>query len=262
MKSSEENVEVLIAAWSLMVSRFPHAAIQRADGLATMFAHVPLPFINMSVQDRPLVDADDMRKLFAVARARAATCKYTSMLGICEAWAPENWQQIAAEEGFTFALNMTGMAANQLLPLRRPSPILDIRRISDEATARDLAMINAHAYEMPTELFECICNLHLWHNDSFGYVAYASGKAVSCAATFPAGGTVYVAFVATLPGEHGKGYAEMVMRHAIENGRKAKRYSRITLHASDMGHPLYRSMGFESGPRVILLMPSNDPASH
>jgi hypothetical protein len=90
MKSSEENVEVLIAAWSLMVSRFPNAAIQRADGLATMFAHVPLPFINMSVQDRPLVDADDMHKLFAVARVRAATCKYTSMLGICEAWAPEN----------------------------------------------------------------------------------------------------------------------------------------------------------------------------
>jgi GNAT superfamily N-acetyltransferase len=123
-------------------------------------------------------------------------------------------------------------------------------------------MINAQAYEMPTELFECICNLHLWHNDSFGYVGYANGRAVSCAATFPAGGTVYVAFVATLPGEHGKGYAEAVMRHAIESGRKAKSCSRITLHASDMGYPLYRSMGFESGARVILLMPTDAQASH
>ncbi len=107
------------------------------------------------------------------------------------------------------------------------------------------------------ELFECICNLHLWHKegreDSFAYVGYVGGKAVTTAATFPAAGTISVAFVATLPEAHGKGYAEAVMRHAIAQGRQGMGLTRMTLHAWDMGRPLYHSMGFEAGSQVVLL---------
>jgi GNAT superfamily N-acetyltransferase len=103
------------------------------------------------------------------------------------------------------------------------------------------------------ELFECICNLPLWREDSFGYVGYARGQAVTSAGTFPVAGTIYVAFVATLPEAHGKGYAEAVMRHAIDRGRQGMGLTRMTLHASDMGRPLYQSMGFEAGSQVVLL---------
>jgi hypothetical protein len=116
-------------------------------------------------------------------------------------------------------------------------------------------MINAQAYGMPAEMFECICNMNLWHTDSFGYVGYTNGRAMTSAATLPVAGTLYVAFVATLPECHGKGYAEAVMRHAMLEGWKAMGPIRATLHASDMGHPLYRSMGFESGAKVLLLGP-------
>ena len=100
------------------------------------------------------------------------------------------------------------MAAGELLPPRRTAPHLELRRVVYESTARDLAVINGHAYGMPPELFECICNLHLWHEDSFGYAGYAEGRAVSAAATFPVDGTAYVALVATMPDAHGKSYAE------------------------------------------------------
>jgi len=71
----------------------------------------------------------------------------------------------------------------------------------------------------------------------------------------PVAGTIYVAFVATLPEAHGKGYAEAVMRHAIEQGRRAMGFTRMTLHASDMGRPVYLAMGFDPGPRIVLLTP-------
>jgi len=226
-----------------------------------MFGQVPLPFLNLSVPDRPLKDAADLRGVLAIAKERARTCEHDTLFGLCDVWAPEDWEQVAANEGFAMALNMTGMAAEQLLPPRRALPDLTFRRVLDETTARDLAMINRQAYGMSLSLFECMCNLHLWHEDSFGYVGYAGGRAVTAAATFPVAGTCYVAFVATLPEAHGKGYAEAVMRQAIEQGSQAMGVTRLTLHASDLGQSLYRAMGFESGARLVLLGPPAGPAS-
>jgi GNAT superfamily N-acetyltransferase len=169
---------------------------------------------------------------------------------------------VALEEGFAMALNMTGMAADHLLPPRRALPELAFRRVSDETTARDLAMINAQAYGIPPDLFECLCNLNLWHEDSYGYVGYAGEKAVTSAAAFPVCGTMYIALVATVPEAHGQGYAEAVMRHAIEQAGRAMGPARMTLHASDMGRPVYRAMGFEPGARVMLLAPADESGGH
>jgi GNAT superfamily N-acetyltransferase len=262
MTSAEENVKVLIEAWKLMVGRLPGSRIEHAGGVATMFGQVPLPFLNLSAHDRPLADEEDLRRILAVARERAGACQHGSFVAICDAWAPKVWQRLAAAEGFTRAVNMTGMAADRLLPPQRALPELEFRRVLDETTARDLAMINGQAYGMSLQLFECICNLHLWHEDSFGYVGYAGGRAVTAAATFPVVGTVYVAFVSTLPEAHGKGYAEAAMRQAIAQGGPAMGLTRMTLHASDMGRPLYRSMGFEPGASVVLLEASQASAGH
>ena len=262
MMSNVETVEVLIEAWKLMVGRLPGAAIEHAKGVATMFAHVPLPFLNLSMPDCPLATADALRGALCVVRERAKSCVHGSLLALCEPWVPAEWEPVALQEGFAMALNMTGMAADRLLPPRRAFPELAYRRVSDETTARDLAMINAQAYGIPADLFECMCNLHLWHADSFGYVGYAAEKAVTSAAAFPVAGTMYIAFVATVPEAHGKGYAEAVMRHAIEQAGGTMGPARMTLHASDMGCPVYRAMGFEDGARVMLLAPADASAGH
>jgi GNAT superfamily N-acetyltransferase len=253
--SPAETVEVLIEAWKLIVARFPGATIEHAQSVATMFAHLPLPFLNISIADRLLPNDQALRTALAVIKDRAKSCAHDSLVALCEPWSPPEWERISTEEGFTLALNMTGMATDQLLPPRRPLPELEFRRVADETTARDLAMINGQAYQMSLDLFECMCNLYLWQPDTFGYVGYAAGKAVTCAAVLPVAGTIYVAFVATLPEAHGKGYAEAVMRHAIEQGRRAMGFTRMTLHASDMGRPVYHAMGFEAGPRIVLLTP-------
>jgi GNAT superfamily N-acetyltransferase len=260
--SNEETVEVLIEAWKLMVGRLPGAAITHAQGVATMFAHMPLPFLNLSMPDCPLATAEDLRGALSVVKERSKTCEHGSLLALCEAWAPDEWERVSLEEGFAMALNMTGMATDHLLPPRRPLPELAFRKVSDEVTARDLAMINAQAYGMPPDLFECMCNLHLWREDSLGYVGYAAGKAVTCAAAFPVRGTMYIAFVATVPEAHGKGYGEAVMRHVIEQAARSMGRLHMTLHASDMGRPVYRAMGFEPGGRVMLLAPSEATAGH
>jgi ribosomal protein S18 acetylase RimI-like enzyme len=261
MISPEENVAVLIEAWKLMVGRLPHPDIRHTDGVATMFAHVPLPFLNLSIPDHPLPDANALRETLGVMKQRANSCRHASLLGLCTDWAPDDWAQVAAEERLAVAVNVTGMEADRLLPPRRPLPGLELRRVADPSSARDIAMVNAHAYAMAPEMFEYICNLHLWHEDSLGYVGYVAGRPMTSAAAFPVAGTMYIAFVATVPEAHGQGCAEAVMRHVIEQGAEQMGPKRMTLHASDAGLPLYRSMGFEAGSRVALLT-ATDGSAH
>ncbi len=251
--TSDENVQLLIEAWKLMVGRLPGGLNTQAAGVATMCGNVALPFFNLSTPEWRAADGAELRRLLEVAKGRAAACDHTSLLVLTEDWVPEDWEAVAAEFGLGMMMNLTGMSAEGLLPLRRSGPEIELRRVTDEATARDLATVNALAYGMPPEIFECICNMHIWHEDSYAYVGYVDGRAVSSAATLPVAGTIYVALVATLPEARGKGYAEAVMREAISHAGGG----RITLHASDAGQPVYRAMGFEAGGRMVILGPTH-----
>lgn len=258
--SDDDNVRLLIDAFGLMVSRFPGHKIEHSGSVATLFADVPLSFFNMSILDRPLMEAAVFLDALALARSRAKAYRHPSLVGLCAAWAPSNWEDLTAEAGLRPALNMTGMAADCLLPARREPPVLEYRLASDAAPARDLARISALAYGMPVEEFECVAHPLLWKGNMFGVVGYAEGRAVTCAAAFPVADTIYVAFVATLPEAFGKGYAEAAMRRAIELAQAAVGQRRIWLHASDAGRPLYHSMGFESGAALPLLQFSEQSA--
>jgi ribosomal protein S18 acetylase RimI-like enzyme len=256
MIANEENVRMLIDGWKLMTGRFAGSDFQIDRGVSSTFANIPLLFMNFSIQNRPAADKDDLRLMLQRMQQRAKECPHPSVAGLCEEWIPEAGVSIAAEAGFTFALNVTGMAADSLLPLRRPLPELEYRRVEDDGTARDLATMNAKGYGMPMQMWECICNMHLWHPDTYAYVGYRDGTAVSAAASFPIDGAIYIGLVATDPEAQGKGYGEAVMRRSIEQAQKNMGNRRMVLHASEMGQPLYRSMGFQAGGKILLFSPN------
>ncbi|MBI2687073.1 MAG: GNAT family N-acetyltransferase [Acidobacteria bacterium] len=249
----EETTRTFIEAWKLMVGRLPSGRISHSDGVVSCIGHVPLPFFNVGFHDAPLAALDDVRRYLAVFEDRAAECPYPTMLVVREDWVPGEWTSVAAEAGRAHVMYVTGMETDELLPPRRPLPALEFRRVNNTSTAGDMASINAKAYGIPEQWFDCVGQLDIWAPDTHGYVGYVDGQAVTSAATFPAGGTLYAALVATLPDCHGKGYAEAVMRHAIAEGRRATGLTRTTLHASDMGLPLYENMGFQSSSRFSLL---------
>ncbi len=253
MTDANESVRLLINAWKLMVGRLPEGRIHHADGAASCIGHVPLPFFNFSMNDRPLTDAADVRRFFEAVDRANASCAHPTMIALCEDWAPAEWEQAARDHGLATMMQLTGMETDQVLPPRRPPPALELRRVTDDATARDLATINAHAYGMPPEMFDCISNMHLWHDDSLAFVGYADGRAVTSAAALPVDGTVYIALVATMPDAHGNGYAEAVMRQAISAGQQAMGVTRTTLHATDMGRPVYQAMGYAPSARFAVL---------
>jgi ribosomal protein S18 acetylase RimI-like enzyme len=243
-------------AWRLMTSRFPAPEIEEAGVITTCFGNVPLLFFNLWIQQKPALTEEEFRVMLSLAKERAARCPQPSGGVLREDWLPLGWEAMAADYELAPMLAMTGMEASHILPSRRPLPDLEIRRVTDDATATDLANVNALAYEMVAEDFVCLHNMQLWHADSFAYVGYSGGKAVCAAAALPVDGTVYIAMVATLPGEQGRGYADAVMRQAIAGGQQAMGTSVTTLHATDKGLPVYRAMGYEAGARFMLVGPA------
>ena len=248
-----DTIRVFSDAWKVMVGRLPAPTLKEGDGVVTYFGNVPLLFFNLSVVERPAATFAELRGLLKTAGERAAMCEHPSGVVLRSDWMPAGWEAILKELGLAPLFPLTGMECDALLPPRRPPAALEIRRVADAATARDLAVVNAHAYPLPEESMGCICNMRLYQADTFGFVGYAEGKPVTSAVSFPAAGTVYIALVATEPEAQGKGYAETVMRRAVTEGRRAMGTLRTTLHASDMGMPLYRSMGYAVGPKLILV---------
>ena len=54
----------------------------------------------------------------------------------------------------------------------------------------------------------------------------------------------YVALVATAPAHRRRGYADAVMRHALEAAASAYGERPTVLHATDAGRPVYERMGY------------------
>ena len=252
-----DTVRLFAEAWKVMVGRMPSPRIEENDGVVACFGNVPLIFLNVSVVVRPAGTADELRALLNTAAKHSAACEHPSGVVLCEDWMPAGWEEVVKDAGLAPILPMTGMEGGELLPPRRPAAKLDVRRVVNNAMGRDLAELNAHAYQVPVDAFECMANMRLWHDDSYAYVGYADGKPVSCAASLPVAGTVYIALVATLPEAQRNGYAETVMRQAVTQGQQGMGIMRTTLHATDMGFPVYRAMGYRPGPRVIFAGPAH-----
>ena len=258
MDPIKESVQLYIESWKLFVRRLPSGTVEHSDGVVAALGNVAISFLNLCFHDSPMVDIVDVRRRLGLAIERAAHCPFQWLLGLCVDWIPEGWEAVAGEYALETVTTTIGMATDHLQPPRRSLPKMEYRRVQDEVTARDLADLNMHAYRLPPEMGECICNLHLWKEDSYGYVGYVDGQPVTCAATFPVNDTIYVAFVATRPNKRRKGYAEAVIRHSVEQGAQGLSLHRTTLHATEAGFPLYQAMGYETGARFIFVAKPHD----
>jgi GNAT superfamily N-acetyltransferase len=257
----EESVASLIDAWTVMARRHPDGRVDRIDGVTIPWAGVPLPFLNVCVVDSPCADGADLGRRLHALQAHVAHEPHPWLGVLCEAWVPGDWREIVADAGLHVAMGLTGMVAERIVPPRRPPPELALRRVGDEGSRRAAAEINAQAYGLPGELFDCVADPAFWPDDMHGFVGAADGRDVCTTAVFPALGTAYVALVATHPDHHRKGYAEHVMRHALLEGGAALGLERSILHASDAGRPVYAAMGYADTARFALLS-TEPPEEH
>lgn len=244
--------QCFVDAWRYMVAHYPGHIVAQVGPVAVALSQTVCPFFNMITIDEPTEDAAALSRAIATARGYAEACPYDAMLLFAPDWMPAGASAVLTGEGVAFSMSMWGMATDVLAAPRRAAPALDFRIADDEATAFDLGRVNADAYGMPHELFAVTGRIPAWDGTQFGVVGYLDGAAVTAAQAFLLGSRIYIAMVATLPGHHGKGYGEAAMRRAIAAVQAVAGERRLWLHATEMGRPLYRAMGFADGARMDL----------
>jgi len=241
-----------VDAWRYIGGQYPGHLLAQVGPVAVTLSQTNCPFFNMITINGPTQDEAALRQAISTARGYADRCPHDAMLLLSPDWLPERGAGILADEGLAYSMSMWGMAADGLAPPRRDEPALEYRIAADEATALDVGRVNADAYGMPHEAFAVTGNLHLWTGTQVAVVGYEDGRAVTAAQAYLLGDRIYIAMVATLPSLHGKGYGEAAMRRAIGAVQDAAGEKRLWLHATEMGRPLYRAMGFADGAQMDL----------
>jgi GNAT superfamily N-acetyltransferase len=151
---------------------------------------------------------------------------------------------------------MTGMAGD-ILPLsERTHPELRFVPIADERSIIDFVDLNSIAYGLPIEAGRSIVpERTLWKKHAHGFVAYKGDKPVATATGLINGNCILLLLVATAADERRKGYADAVIRKALNSAHRATGIRRTVLHATDAGAPVYLRLGYRPAAKFMGYLP-------
>lgn len=253
MSQSEviESNSQLIETWKYFTNHFPSIENREFDGLTITWSNTENILLNIIFVSEPVLNEADLETRIKAARDYTKQHGKPWMMVVCEDWLGK---QILPQASEIFALhelppftNFIGMAANELLPPKRPLTNLNCFPVDNLETRRAVADINAVGYGMAPELFRELLEIEkFWGKTVFGSVGYIEGKAVSTAITLLIDGRFYLAFVATLPEYRQRGYAEIVIRNSLSQAEQSCGVHRTVLHATPAGFPVYQRMGYHA----------------
>jgi GNAT superfamily N-acetyltransferase len=265
----EESNRHFIGAWKLSAEPIDGSEILTQKGLVLINPGVPLFLFNTAFLSSPLRDAADGR-----ARAGGALDYFEGrdhgwLFIVCPEWARgEAGDALAATlsgAGLVPAFQLAGMSADALAKPRHPLPAdLEVRPVTNKEQLHAILDLNCVANHMPIEMGRTsITRPDYWSEPRYGYVGYVNGAAVAAGGLFVVDGVSYIAWMATAEAHRGKGYAEVIMRHALEHERQRSGVTRTVLHATAAGEPVYRRLGYETHTRFMcwLRMPAPSGAT-
>jgi ribosomal protein S18 acetylase RimI-like enzyme len=175
---------------------------------------------------------------------------------VCESFIPEGLRKRARalfrDRRMHLSVELPGMIAEEIAPLRHALPALEIRRVGCGPTRDDFCCLGSTCFNVPLPWFrEVFSGVDVWR-DFASYVGYYKGEPVSTAATVIGAGAIGVYNVGTLPGYQRRGFGEAIMRHALEEARREHGISRTILQSSPQGLRLYQRMGYRTVTKVVV----------
>jgi GNAT superfamily N-acetyltransferase len=252
----ESNAQ-FIDAWEFWTRRSRAGEVRSLPGLEIRWMGATWPICNLTFLANPVEDEADLARRIEAAVSHAGTRHLPWLFFLCTNWLPEDLRGSAeplfARHGLVPVVPMTGMVTDDLLPPRRPLPELEFRPVRDAESRRAAGEINCIGYGMPVEWGHEALDIEAMWNDerAFGYLGLLDGRPVTTAKTVAVDDRLYVGLVATLPEHQKQGYGEAVMRHSLEKAREATGQRRTVLHATPMGFPLYREMGYRTAAHFV-----------
>jgi ribosomal protein S18 acetylase RimI-like enzyme len=243
-----------------MLALFRHLALARDSGETRELAGVTIascgaafhmfnaaflsePVANVVLLERSILTA---AVHFAARRLRWAFWLWEHRL---EEAARRQAGRVFSRHGLVVVSRLPGMIAEEIQPARRPRPQLEIRPVSAAGERADFCRLVALAFGLPLKFCREIYGpASVWQGGFAGFVGYVQGLPVTTAATMADGCSIGLYSVATAPGRERQGYAETIVRYALEQA--ASPGLPFVLQSTQAGLHLYHRMGFRTVTRV------------
>ena len=151
---------------------------------------------------------------------------------------------VLEECGLAPVVPLTGMFATHVPQATSTPAGLQVTVSEDDAGCAALLDVNSAAYEMDLGPTKAVLGRQAFWKDHVAVLGTVDGAPASGAAVMIVDGCRYVALVATAPAYRGRGYADALMRRALEVAASAHGALPTVLHATDAGRPVYERMGY------------------
>ena len=238
----------LAQCWSRLAA-CSGASVRERDGSAFVATGIPIAFFNGVFATRPVADPDGM---IAEAIGFMAEHEVPWLL-----WVREGVDDELLAAGRRAGLRDAGGPPGMILPSIPPHPPapdeLAIEVVTDHVALEAARDLMARGFEMPPEIGGRLIADAVLDEPTMKFVVGSVDETpVACATVAISGSTAGIYNVAT-PAEHRRrGYGTAVTWAAIQEGRR-RGCDHAALQASELGAPIYRSMGFVDVGRYIQL---------
>ena len=252
----ERNAANLAAALSF------YGRVTLEPGLRLITSWVEHPVFNIALLDGPAPDPPGQEATELDRRIERAEAHYRARnrswsFWVCEHLVgPRTMRRIARifdAHGMASIGEPPGMEADELPPPARPLPPLEILPATEARVREDFAGIAHQCFFIPPHLArEVYLDPARWGAPVQILVGYAGGRAVTAAAFIEAAGALGIYSVGTIPGYRGRGYAEAIMRHGVDEFRRQGVRGPLVLQSTPAGMDLYRRLGFRRVTRYFV----------
>jgi ribosomal protein S18 acetylase RimI-like enzyme len=232
----------------------PSGEVCEFPGVSIASAGVAFQMFNAAFLSSAVPDETELTRRILQARqhfrARGQEWSYWACEGFMDRAARKRQKQVFLYHGMRHSVDLPGMVAEQILPPARRLPQLEIRRVHNGSVREDFCAIGSLCIHVPLPWFcEVFDNDSVW-SPFEAWVGYRDGEPVSTTAVVVSPDALGVYNVATVPEHQHHGYAEVVMRAALDSARRQHGISRSVLQSTPAGFALYQRMGYRTVTRV------------
>ena len=252
-------------AMSFFAAATDRGAVKEEPGLTLVSSGIDYGVFNSAILASPVWALKELEALLGAARAHYEGLGLPWSCWICEDLCDKRLRsplkQLLLLYGLTESNCHPGMIAERLKPPRRLLPALEIRRVADAVTRRDFCQVTSLAFRLPLAVASRAYEAEPpWHGGLVGWVGYLEGAPVSTAAAIAAAGAVGVYSVSTVPLFERRGFAEAMLRHAVEERRRVSGFEQTVLQATQAGWSLYERLGYRQVTTFKVYLSAPPPA--
>jgi ribosomal protein S18 acetylase RimI-like enzyme len=230
----------------------PEGEARDYPGLTVTSSGIDFAVFNSAMLTEPLVgSANDLSRCITVADTHFAARGIGWSLWICDEMLPGKLRhdapEILAESHLKLTTQAPGMFAEGVLPPRRAAADVECWPVSDARTRFDFSEVVSIVFAMPFALAHRIYGgARIWEGAMKGYIAYRKNFPVSVVCIVISAGVAGVYSLGTLPQHQRHGYAETLLRFALERAREETGIGASILQTTRAGINLYRRMGYRA----------------